>query len=59
MRVIWGRKLGTFSSPKWRGMVVEIRRISVVSRGLPSSGHNQREAKTSKGRIDQIMSENP
>jgi hypothetical protein len=44
VRVTWGRKLGTFSSPKWVGMVVEIRRIRAASRGLPSGGHSQREA---------------
>lgn len=42
--VIWGRKLGTFSSPKWVGIVVVIRRIKAASIGLPSGGHSQREA---------------
>lgn len=44
VRVTWGRKSGTFSLPKWVGMVVEMRRMRAASTGLPSGGHSQTEA---------------
>lgn len=57
--VIWGRKLGTFSSPKWVGIVVVIRRIKAASMGLPSGGHSQREASKFKYLVETHNAEKP